>query len=71
MAGEGCGLERHSARRYVSPEEFRTPDGPFSEVEDGSRHMRTRGDTAPMADTERARTLSGYDERLTELRRYL
>jgi len=24
-----------------------------------------------MADTERARTLSGYDERLTELRRYL
>ena len=33
--------------------------------------MRTRGEQTPMADTERARTLAGYDERLTELRRYL
>lgn len=37
----------------------------------GSRHMRHRGETQPMADMERARTLAGYDERLTELRRYL
>jgi hypothetical protein len=33
--------------------------------------MRTCGDDPIMADMERARTLAGYDERLTELRRYL
>lgn len=40
-------------------------------AEGGSRHIRNGGETESMADTERARTLQGYDERLHELRRYL
>ena len=40
-------------------------------AESGSRHVWTGGESKAMAETERARTLAGYDERLDELRRYL
>lgn len=47
------------------------PDEPISVAEVGSLHVWTGGETRAMAETERARTLAGYDERLDELRRYL
>jgi len=71
----------HSRGAAILSPRIRQHGEPFPEPGSGSRHMepgtrrawrgRAGGEIDGMADMERARTLAGYDERLTELRRYL